>query len=194
MNINKLRAIKKLYFGYEAIAKALGIASASARVCANRYARQGFLVRVKRNIYVRRDTWETLSQEELFCLANIAQTPSYVSLLTALGFYEITTQMQRNFIESIAIKRTKEISVAGVSFNYTRIQLPLYRGFVKSGDFFIASPEKALLDALYLMKRKVYSIDLSAIDFNKINLRKLKKEARFFPVGVLAPLKEYGIA
>jgi len=193
MNINKLRTIKKLYFGYEEIAKVLGISLASARVCANRYIRQGFLLRVKRNIYVRTDIWDALAQEELFCLANIAQTPSYVSLLTALGFYEITTQVQRSFIESIALKRTKEVSVAGTVFNYTRIKKPLYRGFVKKGDFFIATAEKALLDALYLMQLKRYSFDLTAIDFRKISKERLKKEARLFPEGILNPLKEYGL-
>ena len=193
MNINKLRSIKKLYFGYEAVAKALDIASASAKVCACRYARQGFLIRVKRNIYVRRDIWDSLSQEELFCLANIAQAPTYVSLLTALGFYEITTQVQRNFVESIAIKRTKELHVVERVFNYTRIKSSLYRGFVKKEDFFIATPEKALLDALYLMSRRIYSIDLSAIDFKKLDLAKLRKEADFFPRGILGSLKKYGI-
>ncbi|MCX5706027.1 MAG: hypothetical protein NTZ92_08245 [Candidatus Omnitrophica bacterium] len=193
MNINKLRSIKKLYFGYEAVAKALDIASASAKVCAYRYTRQGFLIRVKRNIYVRRDIWDSLSQEELFCLANIAQAPTYVSLLTALGLYEITTQVQRNFVESIAVKRTKELRVAEVVFNYTRIKSSLYRGFVKKEDFFIATPEKALLDALYLMSRRIYSIDLSAIDFKKLDLKRLRKEADFFPKGILGSLKKYGI-
>ena len=193
MNINKLRSIKKLYFGYEAVAKALDIASASAKVCAYRYARQGFLIRVKRNIYVRRDVWDSLSQEELFCLANVAQTPSYVSLLTALGFYQITTQVQRNFVESIAIKRTKELNVVETVFNYTKTKPSLYRGFVKKEDFFIATPEKAMLDALYLMSRRMYSIDLSAIDFKKLDLKKMRKEAESFPKGILGPLKKYGI-
>jgi predicted transcriptional regulator of viral defense system len=193
MNINKLRSINKLYFGYEAVAKALGIASASAKVCAYRYARQGFLIRVKRNIYVRRDIWDSLSQEELFCLANIAQAPTYVSLLTALGSYEITTQVQRNFVESIAVKRTKELHVVERVFNYTRIKPSLYRGFVKKEDFFIATPEKALLDALYLSSRRMYSIDLSAVDFKKLDLTKLRKEAGFFPKGIMEPLKKYGI-
>ena len=47
MNIAKLRTIKKLYFGYEEIARSLGVAAASARVSANRYVRQGLLIRLK---------------------------------------------------------------------------------------------------------------------------------------------------
>jgi hypothetical protein len=78
-------------------------------------------------------------------------------------------------------------------FNYTRIKPVFYRGFVKKEDFFIATPEKALLDALYLMSRRMYSIDLSAIDFRKLDLEKLRKEAVFFPKGILGPLKKYGI-
>jgi len=77
-------------------------------------------------------------------------------------------------------------------FNYTRIKKPLYCGFIKKGDFFIATAEKALLDALYLMQLKRYSFDLTAIDFRKISKERLKKEARLFPEGILNHLKEYG--
>ena len=50
-------------------------------------------------------------REQKFIIANIYQVPSYISLMTALDYYEITTQMQRDFIESVILKRTvtKEI-------------------------------------------------------------------------------------
>ena len=53
-------------------------------------------------------------------LANLAQTPSYISLATALDYYELTTQIQRTFFESVALKRTKRINVDGHIFRYTR--------------------------------------------------------------------------
>ena len=94
MKFLELRTIRKLYFGYEEIARVLGISPASARVSASRYVRQGLLVRVKRNMYVLREVWNTAGVAEKFLLVNMGQMPSYISLMTALEYYELTTQMQ----------------------------------------------------------------------------------------------------
>ena len=99
----ELDRIRKLYFGYEDIAKVLGISAASAKVTASRYVKLGVLVRIKRNMYTLREVWNTAGREEKFVIANLGQAPSYISLMTALDYYEITTQVLRNFFESVAI-------------------------------------------------------------------------------------------
>ena len=151
MKLQELNKISKLYFGYTDIARALDISPASARVSASRYVKLGALVSIKRNMYVLREVWNAAGRDEKFVFANLGQTPSYISLVTALGYYEITTQVQRNFFESIGVKRTKEIKVDDSLFRYSKITSALYFGFKKEKDFFIASPEKALLDAFYLI-------------------------------------------
>jgi predicted transcriptional regulator of viral defense system len=192
MNYAILKDIKKPYFGYKEISRALGITPGSARVSASRYVRQGILLRVKRNSYVLRDRWDVSTREEKFAIANIIQVPSYISLMSALDYYEITTQVQRFFIESIAVKRTKEIKISGTALNFTKIKKELYFGFVKENDFFIATPEKAFLDAVYLMSLKRYNLDLSSIDRTKLNLSKIRNMARRFPQKTKEVLKKYG--
>ena len=115
MKIQELNRIRKLYFGHEEISRVLGISLQSSRVSANRYVKHGLLIRIKRNMYVLAEKWRTLEREEKFILANLLQVPSYISLMTALDYYEISTQMQRDFIESVALKRTKEIESCGDS-------------------------------------------------------------------------------
>ena len=181
MNYIKLKQIKKIYFGCEEIAKVFGIRPASARVSGVRLVRNGFLVRVKRNMYVLRDRWDVLSIEDKFFLANIIQVPSYISLMTALDYYEITTQIQRDFIESICVYRTKETAVSGSVFHYNKIDKKLYAGFVKEKGFFIAAPEKAFVDAIYLKSLKRYNFDLSSIDFKRLDIRKIEKIMAKYP-------------
>lgn len=181
MNYAKLMNIRKAYFGYEEIARTLGIAPRSARVCATRYVKQGLLVRIKRNIYVLREKWAALTIEEKFTLANLIQVPSYISLMTALSYYELTTQIQRDFIESVALKRTKQVEVGKTLFNFTKVDKKLYHGFSREKGFFIASPEKAFLDAVYLMSIKRYNLDTSSIDFSKFDPSKIKALVRLFP-------------
>lgn len=182
MKLNELRRIQKLYFGYEELARALGITEDSARVAASRYVRQGLLVRIRRNCYMLRDVWENCGRQEKFVIANMGQVPSYISLTTALDYYGITTQMQTDFFESVAVLRTKTIPVNGTVFTYTKIAEPLYFGFRKEGGVFIAEPEKALIDVFYLMSYGRYKADLSAIDASGLDMAKLKTFSDVFPM------------
>jgi hypothetical protein len=181
MNLIDISRIERDYFGYELLAKVLGITQASARVTASRYVKNKVLLRAKRNVYILKDKLQHFDREQKFALANLIQVPSYVSLMTALDYYEITTQMQRDFIESISLKRPKEVNLDNIIFNYTRIDPDLYYGFKKEGDFFIAFPEKALLDAVYFMSLGRYTFDWSSIDKNKLDLKFIKKEIKKFP-------------
>ena len=192
MKLLELRTIRKLYFGYEEIARVLGISLPSARVSASRYVRQGLLVRVKRNMYMLREVWNASGRAEKFLLANMGQTPSYISLMTALDYYEITTQVQRDFFESVAVKRTKEILVDESMFRYSKIASNLYFGFQKEKGFFIATPEKALLDAFYLMSYGRYALDISALDSDKLDRDEILRLSMEFPLKTRNMLKKYG--
>lgn len=192
MRIGELSSINRLYFGYEDIARALKIAPASAKVSASRYMRIGLLARIKRNVYVLRERWQAANREERFALANLGQAPSYISLMTALDYHEITTQLQRGIIESVAVKRTKEISLYGTIFRYTKISRTLYFGFIRHQDFFIAVPEKAFLDAVYLMSVGRYALDLTAIDGRKLNRKEIRLMGRKYPQKTRKMLEKHG--
>jgi predicted transcriptional regulator of viral defense system len=187
----KLTKIRKLYFGYEDIARVLGISAASAKVTASRYVKQGLLVRVKRNMYVLRETWNAARRDDRFLLANLGQVPSYLSLATALDCYEITTQVQRDYFESVALKRTKEIRLNGTVFRYAKVTGTLYFGFKKEKGFFIATPEKALLDSFYLMSYGRYALDLSALDGTRFDRAEIKRMSREFPLRTQSTLRKY---
>ena len=192
MKLTELRNINKLYFGYEELAQALGIRLSSARVAASRYVQQGLLVRVKRNLYVLRETWNAATREQKFSLANLGQVPSYISLMTALDYFDVTTQIQREFYESIALRRTREIQVESTVFRYTKISEALYSGFRKEKGFFIAIPEKALLDAFYLMSYGRYDFDLSSLDRDRLDLETLERLSRTFPQRTKTTLRKHG--
>jgi len=181
MKFLELKKIEKLYFGYEDIARSLNITPQSAKVTANRYVNKGLLVRAKRNIYILKDRWIDLTREQKFIIANIIQTPSYISLMSALEYYEITTQIQRDYIESIALKRTKEVEIDQTLFNYIKINPLIYSGFNRIKNFFIAQPEKAFLDAVYLKTFGRYQFDISSIDFSKLKRKKIEEMAAMYP-------------
>jgi len=181
MNYLKLKKISKYYFGYEELASVLGISLDAARVTASRYAKQGFLIRLKRNLYVLAERWDTYQNKILFQISNIIQTPSYISLMSALCYYEVSTQIQQEFVESISLNRTTNRNISGVEFSYFKIKKELYSNFVKTDNYFIATAEKAFIDALYLKYLGNYNFDISSIDFDKLNKNKLLKIVKKFP-------------
>lgn len=192
MRFIELRKIKKFSFGCEDISRVLGISPASAKVTASRYTKQGLLLRVKKNLYVLREVWNAAGREDKFRLANLGQVPSYISLMTALDYYEITTQVQRDFFESVAVKRSKEVSINGSVFRYAKLAAHLYDEFKKEKDFFIATPEKALLDAFYLISYGRYSLDLSSLNLVKLDRREIERLGRKFPLKTKNMLKRHG--
>jgi hypothetical protein len=192
MRIHELHSVRRLYFGYEEIARALKISLESARVSASRYVRLGLLARLKRNTYVLTDRWKAASRAEWFALANLGQSPSYISLLSALDYHEITTQVQRGLIESVAVKRTRELTLGDTLFRYTKINQALYFGFGRQQGFFIASPEKAFLDAMYLLSFGRYSLDLAAIDNEKLDRKEIARLGRRFPLKTRKLLENHG--
>jgi hypothetical protein len=143
-------------------------------------------------MYVLREVWNAADRETKFVLANLAQVPSYISLMTALDYFEITTQVQRDFFESVALRRSKELNLNSTVFRYVKLAPDLYNAFKKEKGFFIATPEKALLDAFYLMSYGRYSLDLSSLDSAKLDRQEIKRLSRRFPLKTERMLKRYG--
>jgi predicted transcriptional regulator of viral defense system len=192
MRVFDLKKIDKFFFGYEDISRALAISKASAKITATRYVKQGILLRVKRNLYVLKDVWAAADRDIRFKVVNMGQVPSYISLMTALDYYEITTQVQRDYFESIALKRSKVINVGGSVFKYIKIAPDLYNGFKREKDFFISTPEKALLDSFYLMSYGRYSLDLSSLDGNRLDRQEIERMSYNYPLKTRKMLERNG--
>jgi predicted transcriptional regulator of viral defense system len=175
MRTSELNNSNKTILNIEDISKILSISKESAKVAANRYVKNNQLIRLKRNYYITPPKFEQLGEEELFKLANIIQVPSYISLTSALSYYNISTQQMQNVIESVALKRTNNYKVENIELRYFIIKKELYSYFIIEKDFFIATPEKSLADSVYLTSLSRYSCDFEAIDFRKINKQKVNQ-------------------
>lgn len=119
-----------------------------------------------------------------FELANFLVNPSYVSLESALSFYGILPQFPYT-ITSITLLKTKRINYQEKEYEFCHLENRYFWGFVKKDKFLIATPEKALLDELYFMAKKLRKIhvqDLNLEMIDKKKLRELSKRYRFIPL------------
>lgn len=181
-NIAKLQELgRKPYFTLGDVAQVFDLQPASARVLCSRYVRQGLLVRFKNNIYTTVLKWENLTRQDYFKIANVLQVPSYLSLMTALAFYDVTTQVQNSYQESVCLKRSLSYNVREAVFSYVKLQSRYYGDFIKKDGIFIATKEKAFLDAAYLYSFGKYKFDLDALDMKKLELKRIRSLLKEYP-------------
>jgi predicted transcriptional regulator of viral defense system len=150
----------------------------------------GILSRIEKNKYL-------LEKKNVrdFILANFLYQPSYISFESALNFYGIISQFPYE-ISSATTKRPVEKQFQNKIFTYAHIQKNLSWGYEKKDNFIIASPEKALLDQLYLSSKGYKKINMDECDFTNINKSRLKKYLRQFPStrqfqNIIKELKKY---
>jgi len=175
----------KPYFSTSDLVEILKVKPASANVLAARYTKKGIFIRLKKDFYVLSQTWRNLGTEQLFRIANMLQVPSYISFMTTLSYYEVTTQVQQNFYESAAQKRSGSFNIKGAVFNYYKLQRKFYFDFNHLGDMFISTKEKAFIDAVYLFSFGKYRIDFNSIDMSKLDKRRIKEIVKVYPAKTL---------
>lgn len=171
----------RLFFLTEDLAGLLNIKAASARVLCSRYVKKGFFVRLKKNFYILEEAWKNLPRGRILQIANLLQVPSYVSLMTALSWHEVTTQVQRDYFESISLKRSVRFDIRDTKFVFYKLKKNLYFDFVKKDNIFIATKEKAFVDAVYLYSFGKYQLDLDSLDLRKLDKKRIGEIARSFP-------------
>lgn len=182
MNYLKLKKLNtKLLLKIEDFADLLNITRESARVQCSRYVKKNLLIRLKNNNYIFTEKWQNLGFLDYLKISNFLQVPSYISFMSALMYYEVSTQIQRNYIEAVCLKRTKIYNIKSIEFNFYKIKNNLYFGFNKVNNIFIANKEKAFLDCVYFFSYGKYSFDMSSIDLKKLDENKVVAQLKEYP-------------
>ena len=171
----------RLFFSVDDVAEAASIKDESAQVLCSRYVKNGTFLRVKKNFYVLARNWRQYNYEHYFKIANYLQVPSYVSCVTALSFYGITTQVQRDWYDNISVKRSIRFEAEDVAFNYYKLKKEYYFGFVRHEDLFIATKEKAFVDTTHLCAFGKYSMDWHACDLKTLDKKLIADIMVIFP-------------
>jgi predicted transcriptional regulator of viral defense system len=187
-NLQQLQ--EKLFFSAGDVAELVHIKSASAYVLCSRYVRKGIFVRLKKDFYVLDRNWERYTEHDFFRIANFLQVPSYISCLSAMSFHGLTTQVPRNWFESVSLKRTTRINARDKVFHYFKLKKTCYSGFEKMGDIFIATKEKALADACHFSAFGSYAVDWSAIDVNAVDKSMMAQISDAFPARTIRIIRD----
>lgn len=116
----------------------------------------------------------SLREVDDFELANFFVNPSYVSLESALSFYGILSQFPYT-ITSVTVLKSKRITYKEKEYEFAHLGKKYFFGFLRKNNFLIAIPEKALLDELYFVSKRLRKISAEELNLNVINKRKFKE-------------------
>lgn len=120
--------------------------------------KSGFLKSVKQGVHVVSEDFG-LRPYSLEILANLIYGPSYVSLESALSYYGIIPE-RVSATTSVCIGKGRKFSTPVGEFEYHHIKESIYSEGIQLREVFensycqFASPEKAVLDFLYLREKK----------------------------------------
>ena len=119
--------------------------------------------------------------------------PSYVSLETVLSRHGVTTQRSA-FLTCVTLAPTQKLGTPLGEIRYHKVSRDLFWGFdLRRGPsaltYWEAWPEKALLDHIYLSRKRGHQVWLD-LDFSRLDAGRLGECAGRFPESVRQMLKQ----
>ena len=137
------------------------------------WQQKGYIQKIRREYYCFQDKMK--NEQFLFFAANKIYSPSYISMESALAFYNLIPE--GDFITtSISTRNTANYSNPVGDFLYNNVKPSLFFGYRLHQNedtvIKIAEPEKVILDFLYLKKLN-YEEDIDALRINRIQIDEL---------------------
>jgi len=172
---NDMMEIEKDYFTFADMEKIISAKRESLYVILNRLVKKGLLQRVTKGIYKLKG--KNLDIESFACSIYF---PSYISFEWALAKYGTKSQIPYT-LTMATIRKTKEIRFGEVRIEYRKIRPDLLWGYDFIDKAYIAWPEKALLDQLYLVSQKKAYLNFEELDLKEISRRKLLSLSKSYP-------------
>jgi predicted transcriptional regulator of viral defense system len=149
MKLDELTPFKGRTFSIEELENYFKEPVRSIRVQLSRLCKSGKLIRLKQNRYTFPD-----AHPNVYVMAHEMVSPSYHSLESALSLHGIIPEGTVAYT-LITSKKTQKYSNEFGTFSYRHLPPHLFFGVEKRADSaFMATPEKAILDYLYLNSAK----------------------------------------
>ena len=173
--IKIMERLDKPFYSISDIEKITGLSRKSLYVTLKRQVDRGILERVGTGIY------RTFTAKP--ALENIAASiymPNYLSFESALSRYGILNLIPYTMTFATT-RKTKRITIEGRDVEFRQIKKDIFWGYDMLGGIYVAKPEKAFLDLVYLASRGVASIDLDEINMKKLSTTSVKKLSKRYP-------------
>ncbi|MBI2995638.1 MAG: hypothetical protein HYY52_02890 [Candidatus Melainabacteria bacterium] len=134
---------------------------------------KNYIKRISKGFYILSDL--EINEQILFLIANKIYEPSYVSLESALNFYNLIPEIVPN-ITCVTTKKTQLFNTEKILFIYKKVKSKSFFGYklikYKNWTYKIADVEKTILDYLYLNPNLKSENDFKELRIDKKTLKK----------------------
>ena len=173
--IKTLERINKPFYSIADIEKITGVSRKSTYVTLNRLVEKGILERIGTGVY--RLFTAKVSVEKI---AGSLYMPNYLSFESALSRHGILNLVPYTLIFATP-RKTKRSVIEGRDVEFRQIKKDLFWGYQVQGGIYVAKPEKAFLDLVYLASRGIASIDLDEMNLKKLSMIRVKEFSKKYP-------------
>lgn len=154
----------------------------------SRAVNRGLIHRINRGNYINSFLHEFPRVEEVACFL---KPPAYISCEWALNYHGVSLQSPvvcTAITLSTSVGKKRNIQYQGSTIEFSKISPVLFAGFAYADRFYIASPEKAILDTLYY-RRVIPAPD--ELEMDRVDLTLLSNMANNYPPSVSRSLLVY---
>jgi hypothetical protein len=147
----------------------------------SRALQNGLIHRLTRGNYVNSFLYGFPRIEEVACFL---KPPAYISCEWALNYHGISLQsplMCTVLTLGTAVGKKRNVDYRGITIEFSRISPSLFTGFIYYERFYMASPEKAILDTIYY-RRSIPAQD--ELNLDKVDVNNLLKLLYKYPTYV----------
>jgi predicted transcriptional regulator of viral defense system len=106
--------------------------------------------------------------------------PNYLSFESALSRHGILNLVPYTLTFATP-RKTKRSVIEGRDVEFKQIKKDLFWGYEMKGGIYVARPEKAFLDLVYLASRGIASIDLDEMNLKKLSMTTVKEFSKRYP-------------
>lgn len=155
------------------------------RLQLDRWVKAGKIHQLRRGVYVLASPYQK-QKPHPFLVANMLQKPSYISLQSALSFYGMIPDIV-NETSSVTTVRNERLNTQLGVFEYRYINKNFFGGYrlneLGEQQAFVATPEKAILDLIYLQPGgddPTYISELRLQNLENLNIEELRRQGKLF--------------
>jgi len=144
----------------------------------SRALKDGLIHHINRGNYINSFLYGFPAVEDVACFL---KPPAYITCEWALNKHGISLQAPvvcTVVTLSTSVGRKRNIQYQGITIEFSKISDRFFFGFTKNDNYYLATPEKAILDTLYY--RRMIPV-LDELDLDDVDYETLVKMAARFP-------------
>ena len=144
----------------------------------SRALKNGLIHHINRGNYINSFLYGLPAVEDVACFL---KPPAYITCEWALNIHGISLQAPvvcTVVTLSTSVGKNRNIQYQGITIEFSKISDRLFFGFIKHDNYYLATPEKAILDTLYY-RRMIPAFD--ELDIDDLDYKTLVKMTAKFP-------------